>query len=407
MIVKNGGAALARCLASARPWVDRIVIGDTGSTEETSAIARRFGAEVVAVEWEDDFARARNRVLEQARAEWVLVLDADEMLDARSGRRIRELMERGAAEDVGAYENWRWNYVRDPNMRLGDRPARRNPGVVEEAKAYPAYVATLTTRLFRRHAGLYYEGCVHETIVGRLETLGWRMEPADFVVHHFGFAEDEESERRRKNEAYQKLGEKKLAASAGDAQTLFELGLGELEHFRRPAEALGYFERACAANERDGRAWLFAGMCLTRLGRLDEAMEKLERADRLGMRSGVFWQAVGDAHFHAGLFREARAAYAEMERMGEGSPLSMAKMGAAEVRLGRVEEGIRRMQAAVKADPQFAELYDILAAGALLAGKPAIAAEVTEARLKLGKPLAFHFQLAAALKSQLRQGNQG
>lgn len=401
MIVKNGGAALARCLRSARPFVDRISIGDTGSTDETVETARRFGAEVVAVPWEEDFAEARNRVLERATCDWVLVLDADEMLDEWSGRRIRECVA-SAEAGVGAFENWRWNYVRDLNTRLGERLARRNPGVVAEAREYPAYVLTPTTRVFRRRAGLGYEGRVHETILGRLKGLDLTMGSADFVVHHFGFAEDGDAERRRKNEAYQKMGEKKLAeGGAADAQALFELGLGELEHFKRPRAALEYFERACAADEQYAAGWLFAGVCLIRLGRLGEAMERLERAGALGLQSGVYYQALGDAHFHAERFAEARAAYAEVERMGEGSPASRAKMGAAEVRLGAVDEGIRRMQAAVESDPGFAELYDILTAGALLGGRVELAAETAMARLKVGKPEAFHFQLAAGLRAQL------
>lgn len=400
MIVKNGGAALARCLESARPFVDRILIGDTGSTDETQEIARRFGAEVISIPWEQDFAKARNQVLEQAQCDWILVLDADEMLDGWSGRRIRELTQ-GPLPEVGAFENWRWNYVRDPNMRLGERLPRKNPGVLEAALPYPAYVLMPATRVFRRQEGLYYEGCVHETLMGRLEALGLKAASADFVVHHFGFAEDAEPVREKKNEAYQEMGKKKLADQPADAQTLFDLGLGELEHFRRPKEALGYFERAYEADDSYAPAWLFAGVCLIRLGRLDDAMDRLERAGRLGLRSGVYYQALGDAHFHAERFAEARAAYTEVERMGEASPASRAKLGAAEVRLGEVERGICRMREAVESDPQFGELYDILAAGALLGGRVELAAQTAEARLTVGKPGAFHFQLAAALRAQL------
>jgi len=237
--------------------------------------------------------------------------------------------------------------------------------------------------------------------MGRLEAAGLKAASADFVVHHFGFAEDPEPVRERKNEAYQEMGKKKLAEQPADAQTLFELGLGELEHFRRPAEALGYFERAYEADDSYAAAWLFAGVCLIRLGRLDEALQQLDRAGRLGLRSGVYYQALGDAHFHAERFAEARDAYMQVERMGEGSPVSRAKLGAAEVRLGNVERGIRRMREAIESDPGFGELYDILAAGALLGGQVELAAATAESRLTVGKPDVFHFQLAAALRAQL------
>lgn len=80
MIVRNEEAKLARCLASAAPWVGEIVVVDTGSTDQTVAIAESFGAKVVHFTWCDDFAAARNVALDAASREWALVLDADEEL---------------------------------------------------------------------------------------------------------------------------------------------------------------------------------------------------------------------------------------------------------------------------------------------------------------------------------------
>ena len=91
MIVKDEAATLARCINSVSSCVDRVVVGDTGSTDATAEIARKCGAEVVQIPWEQDFARARNRVLACAKCDWILVLDADEMLDAQGRQRLPEL----------------------------------------------------------------------------------------------------------------------------------------------------------------------------------------------------------------------------------------------------------------------------------------------------------------------------
>src|ERR1039458_2067733 len=232
MIVKNGGLSLARCLKSVSGFVDRILIGDTGSVDGSLELAEQLGAEVVSIPWEHDFSKARNRILALRKCDWILVLDADEMLDATAGAHIRNLI---TSQDVYAYHNQRWNYMRDTSARLGFEAARPNPGLIEEARSYPAYVPLPTTRLFRNHPGIYYEGCVHETITKRLAALQLATGRADFVVHHFGHAEDAEAERQKKNDVYQVLGEKKLRETPNDAQTLIEMGLAEMEHARRPA----------------------------------------------------------------------------------------------------------------------------------------------------------------------------
>ncbi|XZN90268.1 MAG: tetratricopeptide repeat protein [Microcoleus sp.] len=80
MIVKNEEATLSRTLASAKDVVDEMVVLDTGSGDRTCEIAREFGARVYHFEWGDDFAAARNECLKYATGDWILVLDADEVL---------------------------------------------------------------------------------------------------------------------------------------------------------------------------------------------------------------------------------------------------------------------------------------------------------------------------------------
>jgi GT2 family glycosyltransferase/tetratricopeptide (TPR) repeat protein len=82
MIVKNEQENLPSCLTALHSLVDEIVVYDTGSTDETVAIATAAGATVVQGYWNDDFARARNSALEHCRGKWVLQVDADEQVQA-------------------------------------------------------------------------------------------------------------------------------------------------------------------------------------------------------------------------------------------------------------------------------------------------------------------------------------
>lgn len=80
LIVRDAEATLERCLASLAGHVDEIVVVDTGSTDETRAIARRHTDRVFDFPWVDDFARARQAAFDHATGEWVGWQDADEVL---------------------------------------------------------------------------------------------------------------------------------------------------------------------------------------------------------------------------------------------------------------------------------------------------------------------------------------
>src|SRR5579875_582277 len=84
MVRQDEEKFLPRCLQSVAGVVDEINIVDTGSTDGTIEIARSFGARVERREWRDDFAWARNEALALATKRWILVLDADEELNADS-----------------------------------------------------------------------------------------------------------------------------------------------------------------------------------------------------------------------------------------------------------------------------------------------------------------------------------
>jgi len=78
MIVRDEEHHLEACLRSIQDLVDEIVLVDTGSEDQSVAIARRFGARVFEFAWCDDFAAARNHGLERCRGDWILYIDADE-----------------------------------------------------------------------------------------------------------------------------------------------------------------------------------------------------------------------------------------------------------------------------------------------------------------------------------------
>src|SRR5207249_480278 len=91
MIVRDEEPRLPSCLESIAPYVDEIVVVDTGSTDRTREVARDWGARVYEMPWPDSFAAARNQSLELARGSWILRMDADDEITPAHGAHLKTL----------------------------------------------------------------------------------------------------------------------------------------------------------------------------------------------------------------------------------------------------------------------------------------------------------------------------
>lgn len=93
MIVKNEERVLARCLDSIKELMDEIIIVDTGSSDRTKEIAKKYTDKVYDFFWQDDFSSARNFSFSKANMEYIYVADADEVMDEENRERFRQLKE--------------------------------------------------------------------------------------------------------------------------------------------------------------------------------------------------------------------------------------------------------------------------------------------------------------------------
>ena len=93
MIVKNEENVIDRCLNCVKDVVDEMIIVDTGSTDNTIAKAESLGAKIYNFQWIDDFAEARNFSFSKATKDYILWLDADDVLEEDDVKKLRELKE--------------------------------------------------------------------------------------------------------------------------------------------------------------------------------------------------------------------------------------------------------------------------------------------------------------------------
>ncbi|MDN0082978.1 glycosyltransferase family 2 protein [Crenobacter sp. SG2305] len=205
MIVKNEAAHLARCLDRIRPWVDHMLVLDTGSSDDTIAIAEHAGAEVRHFAWCDDFAAARNAALDAvADYDWVLVLDADETIVAGG-----EILRR---------------FIADLEPCLG-RIAIRSTFRQENGEIQTS--VSRISRLLPR--GVRYRGRIHEQIAATLPHIDTGV-----VVEHSGYLDTDKSGRNIP------LLQAELVGSPQDAALHYLLGR-EWQAIRRHDEARQHF----------------------------------------------------------------------------------------------------------------------------------------------------------------------
>jgi|GEM_PF-1107991 len=163
MMVKNEEKRLATALASVRPWMDEIIVVDTGSTDRTVEIAQEFGAKIHHHPWEYNFSVHRNQSIGYASGDWLFIFDADEELDQETAPLL-------------------YDAVR--------APAGINTFLIELYNDITAGGETfiLHPRLFRNHVGFHYEGLVHNRpmVSGQVARIGVKL-------WHYGYNEDAET----------------------------------------------------------------------------------------------------------------------------------------------------------------------------------------------------------------------
>ena len=82
VLTNNSERLLERCLASVE-WAEEILVLDSGSSDRTEEIARRFTEGFFSIQWRG-FSATRNKGIEMSQGDWILVLDSDEVLEAHA-----------------------------------------------------------------------------------------------------------------------------------------------------------------------------------------------------------------------------------------------------------------------------------------------------------------------------------
>jgi len=264
VIARDEAPRIERLLASVRPWVDAMLVLDTGSIDATPALAAAAGARVEHFRWCDDFAAARNRALELAGADWHLVLDADEWL-VDGGACLQGL--RGMAPDfVGA-------------LRLRDQ----FDGAAGEAAELSGWVSRVLPGAVR------YEGVVHEQ-----PRHGLRVVRLPVVAGHDGHRAARLADKRGRNRA---LLARALEDAPDDAYLWYQWGKDCAVYDEHEPAEQGFAKAAALATGTEPWWRDFVARRLYGLKKLKRHADAMEFAGAQMPRCGDspdFFFAIGD-----------------------------------------------------------------------------------------------------------------
>lgn len=219
MIARNNEATIRRCLESIRPWVDEMIVVDTGSTDATPRIAEECGAAVSFFPWCDDFSAARNVSFELAQGDWLFWMDTDDYMPSQCGRRLREIASGPHRADV-----------------LGYGVQVHCPGDVEGDLTIVDHV-----KLVRNHPAIRFEFRIHEQLLPSIRRLGGDVARTDVYVVHEGSCPTPEMRAHKRDRDLRILG-KEVEDRPDHPFALFNLGMTHSD--------LGNHELACTYLER-------------------------------------------------------------------------------------------------------------------------------------------------------------
>ncbi len=273
MIVKNEEKILERCLDSVADLCDEIIIVDTGSTDRTKEIARKYTDRIYDFEWTDDFSAARNYAFSKATQEYIYSADADEVLDEENRQRFRVLKEAMLPE------------IEIVQMKYSNQ--------MQFGTVYN-YDEEYRPKLFRRLREFVWTEPIHETV--RLDPVVY---DSDVVITHLPESShagrDLASFRRYVSEGY------RLPRRLHNMYARELLMAGDREELSRASE---FFRQSAADEERSGDEVMEACCVAARAARLNKDtvtfMKYTSKALAVGACSeiccelGSFYEETGD-----------------------------------------------------------------------------------------------------------------
>lgn len=326
MIVKNEAHVIEACLRSVQGIVDEMILVDTGSSDGTVEIAKSFGARISTFAWCDDFSAARNASLDLATGDWVLVLDADEVLSTRDAARVQTIVRLDHGE---LFEIIQTTYTNTPEAT--EFTANALPD--QEAAGFLGYIESPLVRLFRKRPQHRFTGIIHEH-VRDVETQH-PITKTDIRIHHYGKVVSSSDRIATKRSLYLSLNEK-MAVQDGTYKSFVELGVQAWD-CGLPDKALDALARASLIDSTMFRPYAISAAICLNFGRYREAIAFSEKALQRNESDVATATVLSSALIESGQIKQALRLLIDWTRRYPRSVPLLNNLGAAYLRERNIE----------------------------------------------------------------------
>lgn len=292
MIVKDEMKGLGACLHVAKKMVDEIIVVDTGSADRSQDIADIFGAKTYSYSWKNDFSAARNQAISRASGDWILILDADEIIASCDHAGVRKILEQTRPGTTAfTIETRNYSYVTNAYGW------QANDGTYPEHEAGLGWVPSRKVRIFPNMEAVKFRFPVHERVEPTLGAAGIRVAELPIPVHHYG--DLNYARKLDKAKTYFQIGKAKLKQSQNDPTAVRELAIqaGELEIWD---EAIALWQRLLECRPDYVEAHVNIAGAHWQLGHYTKALQAAQHAARLDPSVKEAWFNVAVSHLMLG-----------------------------------------------------------------------------------------------------------
>ena len=263
MIVRDEEHSLDTVLSGSRPYVEQIVVVDTGSKDKTLEIASQYADVIEHFTWIEDFSAARNFSLRFADQPWILVLDADEFIDEENFNLIRSRI--SSANEFDGYYLWQHLYSdnidgSEPSWKPASKGAIHNRGK-------RGYSENKIVRLFKNNKGINYCGRIHEIVDESIAENA--LSDSGAIIHHHH--DDPKNQTRKHVLRNLEIQEALIKNENATARDFLSAGAGHLRTTQDFDRAAGYFKSALSMGAPPDDTIEAIAETAYRAGRLEEA----------------------------------------------------------------------------------------------------------------------------------------